>query len=882
MCSITSAHSSIATASTLTKTQQTLVVFDERVTDIETLQKAFVPGCRSVVISASETEVIATITAKLTQTGATRLAIVAHGEPGIIHLGAQPLNIHTLKQQAGLLAEWAVAEIALYACEVGVDSDFVAEFAKLTGAAVGAANAKVGAAALGGTWALEGAVTPAFAIEQLADYTSVLAVFNGTAGNDAINANATAPDARISLGVTVSGSPGLTQTEMIALIADSNGDVINGLGGNDTLVGGTGNDTIYGDDNNDSLQGGAGDDSIFGGNGDDLINGLFGLDTIDGGAGFDSFLITVPEAAPGLNGANDNQLLGVEVVFATTTNNITIDLSKQSEGFLIGGLGNNTIIGSTGFDTFVLSQFSTTYAPTTDAGLTNVEAVSAELITIVPPSSPLPANPNATATVNLSSQTESFVVTGSVNSDILIGGSGSDSILGGSGYDHLSGDAGADSITGGEGNDTLMGADGSTGNDTLIGGEGDDNYNVDGNNDLITEAVNEGTDLVYTFGNYTLTANVEHLILVATATNGTGNELDNFILGNSTLNKTLQGLAGNDTLIGGSGNDTLVGGTENDYLDGRQGTDSLEGGTGNDILVGDGGNDTLIGDLGDDYLTGGEGTDTLDGGAGNDILLGGIDNDTLDGGTDNDHLSGDVGADSITGGEGNDTLHGADGNTGNDALVGGAGDDVYDVDGNGDIVTELANEGTDLVYTFGNYTLTANVEHLILVATATNGTGNELDNSIASYANGGVTLDGLGGNDTLVGSSANDSLIGGAGDDYLVSGAGNDQFVFGGSGIVFNTLGLDTIADFTSGDQITLSKSAFAALTSMIGSGFSVATEFVSVSSNADTSDAVIIYNNGALFYNENGNAAGFGLGGQFASLTGNPDLAATDFTIVA
>jgi Ca2+-binding RTX toxin-like protein len=47
------------------------------------------------------------------------------------------------------------------------------------------------------------------------------------------------------------------------------------------------------------------------------------------------------------------------------------------------------------------------------------------------------------------------------------------------------------------------------------------------------------------------------------AISGTGNILDNIILGNAASN-TLRGDAGNDTLDGGAGNDTLTGGIGSD------------------------------------------------------------------------------------------------------------------------------------------------------------------------------------------------------------------------------------------------------------------------------------------------------------------------------
>ncbi|MEO8342521.1 MAG: calcium-binding protein, partial [Gallionella sp.] len=96
---------------------------------------------------------------------------------------------------------------------------------------------------------------------------------------------------------------------------------------------------------------------------------------------------------------------------------------------------------------------------------------------------------------------------------------------------------------------------------------------------------------------------------------------------------------------------------------------------------------------------------------------------------------------------GNDTL---DGGAGADTMAGSTGNDTYIVDDAGDVVVELANEGTDTIQSSISYSLSANVENLTLTGTAAiNGTGNELNNIITGNSNANV-LTGGAGNDTYV------------------------------------------------------------------------------------------------------------------------------------
>ncbi|MBA1348439.1 calcium-binding protein, partial [Rhizobium sp. WYCCWR 11146] len=116
----------------------------------------------------------------------------------------------------------------------------------------------------------------------------------------------------------------------------------------------------------------------------------------------------------------------------------------------------------------------------------------------------------------------------------------------------------ANTITGGVGNDTLNGGAGA---DSLIGGAGSDIYIIDDLADVVTEGVNEGTDLIRTvLSSYALTniANVENLAFIGAGDFiGTGNALANTIIGGAG-NDLLDGGAGNDTLNGGAGNDIYV------------------------------------------------------------------------------------------------------------------------------------------------------------------------------------------------------------------------------------------------------------------------------------------------------------------------------------
>ncbi|MDZ8140451.1 MAG: DUF4347 domain-containing protein [Nostoc sp. DedQUE04] len=157
---------------------EALVIFDSRVEDLEILYAALSPKALGYTLTL-EDDALVVITNLIAQTKAKRLAIVAHGTPGVLQIGALPINRQEIKKQAQLLQQWNVAEIALYSCQVGKDAEFISELAQLTKAEIFAAAGKVGAPTQGGSWQLDiqsdrGKMKPPLTANGLAKYPGVL------------------------------------------------------------------------------------------------------------------------------------------------------------------------------------------------------------------------------------------------------------------------------------------------------------------------------------------------------------------------------------------------------------------------------------------------------------------------------------------------------------------------------------------------------------------------------------------------------------------------------------------------------------------------------------------------------------------------------------
>ncbi|MBL1208511.1 hypothetical protein [Geminocystis sp. GBBB08] len=688
------------------------------------------------------------------------------------------------------------------------------------------------------------------------------------AGTDLVNSSVT-----YTLAVNVENLT-LTGTTNINGIGNALANRLTGNSGNNSLNGGDGNDTLNGGVGDDTLIGSLGDDFYYVDNTSDVVIELAsqGTDTVISTISY-TLIANVENLT--LNGSTNINGIG-----NTLNNFITGNTGNNSlnggdgNDTLLGGDGNDTLMGDNGNDSIVGGNGNDSIGggvgnDTMTGGVGNDSyTVDSSLDVVIELANQGTDLVFSSLTYTLTDNLENLTLTGTtaINgigntlNNLITGNSGNNNLSGGDGNDTLNGGSGNDTLTGGSGNDTL---DGGIGADSMVGGLGDDTYSVDNtSSDRIVEALNEGTDLVFSSVTYTLATNLENLTLTGIENiNATGNILDNRITGNS----------GNNSLNGGDGNDTLTGGSGNDTLNGSTGVDSMVGGLGDDtysvdnigdmvVEIANQGIDTVLSSL--TYtLTGNVENLTLTGttainGIGNTL------NNLITGNSGANNLTGGSGNDTLTGGSGNDTL---DGGVGNDTLTGGSGNDTYYVDNSsGDMVVELLNEGTDLVFSSVTYTLTDNLENLTLTGTtAINGTGNTLNNLITGNS----------GNNNLSGGDGNDTLTGGSGNDSLTGGSGNDSFRFNST-----SEGIDRLTDFNITDD-TLR---------VLGSGFGgglitgtlLPTQFT-IGSSATTSAHRFFYNSstGGLFFDSDGSGATAAV--QFATLSTGLALTNADLVVI-
>jgi Ca2+-binding RTX toxin-like protein len=291
-------------------------------------------------------------------------------------------------------------------------------------------------------------------------------------------------------------------------------DYLDGGDGNDILLGDQGNDTLFGGNSDDELQGGIGNDRLLGDAGNDNMFGQVGDDVLWGGDGNDVMM--------GFTASNETK----QTLAVGETDNDTL-YGGNGNDLILGGLGNDVLQGEVGIDEL-------------QGGYGNDSIYGGD------------------------GDDRLF---GQVGNDVLYGGEGADIIVGFTGYNEVKqtlsfGETDNNWLYGGGGNDIMIGGlghdylDGGAGADIMEGGKGDDIYVVNSVNDTILELLGEGYDMVVSSANYLLNVNIEELrLLEGYNIHGTGNALDNLIIGNSSDN-ILDGVTGADVMMGALGNDT--------------------------------------------------------------------------------------------------------------------------------------------------------------------------------------------------------------------------------------------------------------------------------------------------------------------------------------
>lgn len=536
------------------------------------------------------------------------------------------------------------------------------------------------------------------------------------AGVDSILSSVT-----LTLGSNVEN---LTLTGTTALSGTGNA-LDNHLKGNsaaNTLTGGSGNDRLDGAAGNDTLNGGIGDDSYVVDSASDVVteNANEGTDTVESSVtvtlsnNVERLVLTGSAALNGAGNALANELIG-----------------NSGNNRLDGGAGADTLSGGIGNDSYVVDNVLDLIVERSGEGADSVESsisyvLGAELENLVLTGSGSNNGSGNSLNNSLTGNSGANRLDGGLGADTMIGGAGNDTYVVddvgdsvsetsssggtdtvesavswtlGNNLEHLTltgiananatGNSLANTLRGNVGNNRLNGG---TGNDTMIGGLGDDTYVVDSTSDVVTESVGEGTDLIESSVTLTLGSNIENLTLTGTSTlGGTGNTLNNILIGNSAAN-TLTGGGGNDRLDGGSGNDTMRGGVGDDTYVVNTTSDVVTENTNEGIDTVESSVTLTLGNNLENLTLTGTGALNGTGNTLNNILTGNAGVNSLTGAAGNDRLDGQGGADTLTGGTGHDTYvlgrgYGADTAVENDATA-----------GNTDIAQFLSGISTDQLW----------------------------------------------------------------------------------------------------------------------------------------------------------------------------------------
>ncbi len=619
----------------------------------------------------------------------------------------------------------------------------------------------------------------------------------------------------------------------------SSADIIQNHAGGVTLAGGGGNDSIYNSTEKNYT-----------------INSAWGYVTIDAGAGNDSVFSYDPNVS--INGGEGNDKIILDnncaniTVKASTGNDTIYTDSSRSYGVLFQyskGDGFDSITNWNSNDTLSLGS-GISYTRETVGSNVVVSVVEAEAVTL---------NGAKDKTVNIKggslvSVVDNFTknkkITGTSSDDTINNYAGGVTIAGGAGVDSIYNSTSSNytinnawgyvTIDGGNGNDLIYNYDPRT---SINGGAGSDKITLHGNCSYITVKGSTGNDTIFTDSSrsagvlfqynsgdgYDLITNWNSndtlsLGSVTYTRSTVGSDVVVSIQGGEAL--TLQGAANSSVSIVGG---TLTTGaitnyTKNKKINGSSSADTINNHAGGVTVLGNGGNDSIYNSTWSSYtINGFYGYVTIDGSAGNDTITSYDPFVSINGGAGKDLINlSDWRKITVKGGAGDDTVNtyssrnygvlfqynSGDGfdlikNWNSSDTLSLASDVYYSKETVGsDVVVSIEGGGALTLEGAKDKTLNINGgnPNLVIYNFNTNslvsGSGGKdtIDNSA-----GGVTIQGLGGNDSIYNSTSSYHTIknswgyvtidGGAGNDLIYSydprtsingGAGSDKITLHG------------------------------------------------------------------------------------------------------
>ncbi|MES2677610.1 MAG: calcium-binding protein, partial [Pseudomonadota bacterium] len=644
-----------------------------------------------------------------------------------------------------------------------------------------------------------------FANGDEVDLTTLLPSYNGTDGDDVINAGGT--DDVISTGA---GNDNINDV--------GGNNAINAGVGNDIITSGYGNDAIDGADGDDVINAGSGDDVINGGEGNDIINGEEGNDIINAGRG-DDIIGYSNYYHSGDNSGDDiyiyNQGDGKDTINENPSGyGFYRTLGNDKIKFGADILASDIYFSQNGSDIIIHFRNS----PDDQIRIVNqVNSGDGRGIETL-------EFDNGDAAINITNLNNlNFEYQGTAGDDSITSYYGSNIVNTGAGNDEIFVGGKNNIVNAGDGNDTIsVGGE----NNIINAGKGDDIINGGYSKDTYLYSKGDGKDVISDNGYY--------------AENNFHNDE---IIFDASINKT-------DVVITQNGFDIIISFADlasdqitikNHFLSTEQKIETLKfangdeidlaalvpiynGTDGDDVINSSSGNDTINAGAGNDIINSGNGDDIINGEDGNDTIYSGYGNDIINGGKGDDLLtysnyySPNYGDDTYLykKGDGADTIAEASNyqsfsNVGNDVVKFGSdilANNIYFSRNNNDLIIKFRNSPTDSI-TIQNQFLSTN--HKIETLKFDNG---DADIDIRNPLSLTFEYHGTDGNDNINGSDGVDIMFGGKGDDTISGEYGDDQYFYSkndGKDILINSGGQDSIIfDATIGkDEISFLKDGY-------------------------------------------------------------------------